>query len=142
MALKISFFIALLGFLPLLIVWWKRRRIHRLVTKGDIVTGTVLEVYKRIGYKGSVYYQALIEYPVFNQRPEQGTYSFSGKKNLDIYYKGNRIEICYDKKKPKRFVPKQAAQHKVMLVVGIVFAVLYIVLSFFLYDWLKGEGMS
>ncbi|HTE29545.1 MAG TPA: DUF3592 domain-containing protein [Chryseolinea sp.] len=142
MALKISIIIAALGFLPLLIVLLKRKRRWNLVTKGDLVTGTVLEVYHRRGYKGGAYYQAQIEYPVFNQAPMQRTYMFTGKKSLDYFYKGRRLDICYSKKKPTRFVPKDMWKNNGFLIFAIIIAVGYLVLAYFLYGLIKGAHVS
>jgi hypothetical protein len=142
MVFKISIGIAILGLVPLLIVLWKRKRIKNLVTKGDIVTGTVLEVNKFRGYKGNVYYQALIEDPVFNQGLMRGNYAFSGQKGLQLFYKGRRIEVFYDKKKPKRFIPKEALSNPALYIITIIIAVGYLVLSYFLYNWLTGQGLS
>lgn len=142
MALLISIGIGLLGFLPLFIVLWKRHRAIQLVTKGDVVTGTVLDVYERRGHKGNVFYHAIIQYPVFNQAPIQGTYIFTGKKRLNTYYKGRRLEICYDKNKPKRFIPKEGTPKKGMLIFGIVFGIVYIVLAVCLYNFMKEQGIQ
>jgi hypothetical protein len=141
MALRISIFVGVLGFLPLLIVLIKRKRRWDLVTKGDLVTGTVVEVYERRGYKGSVYYQAVIQYPVFNQAPMQRTYMFTGKKSLAYFYKGRRLDICYSKKKPMRFVPKEMWKNNGFVSFAVIIAVVYIALAFFLYGYMKGENM-
>lgn len=141
MALKITIGIALLGFLPLLIGLWKRRRIRNLVEKGDRVMGTVLDITTHRGHKGSTYYRALIEYPVFLQAPLQRYYTFAGKKGLNLFYRGNKVEIYYDKNKPERFIPKEMSNSNFLLVFGIIMAVIYLLISYFLYGYIKGQGV-
>jgi hypothetical protein len=142
MALKITLIIGILGFLPLFIVLWKRSRINKLKKYGDLVMGTILEVNEHRGYKGSVYYRALIEYPVFNRSPLQGHYAFAGRKGLDTFYKGKKLEIVYHKDKPEKFIPNDDIQNKGILIFTLIIAIGYIILSFFLYDFLKAEGLS
>lgn len=142
MALNVAIAIAALGFLPLVIVLWKRRRVRNLVEKGHYVSGRILEVYTHRGHKGNTYYRALIEYPVFNRAPLQRFYTFSGKKGLEIFYKGRWIELYYDKEKPERFIPKEASKNNGFLVFAIIIAIVYIALCFFLYDFMKKEGVA
>ena len=137
MALNITLLIGVLGFLPLFIFLWKRSRINKIKKHGDLVTGTILEVYEFRGYKGSVYYKAVIEDPVFNQAPIQGQFPFAGKKGLSTYYKGKRIEIFYDKNKPKKFVPKEYKMSTGILIFTLLTALFVVFAAFKIYHMLE-----
>jgi len=137
MAAYLVFGIALPGLIPLLLAVWKRHRIRKLLTEGDSVTGKILQVTTHRGHKGSVYYRAFIEYPVFDRAPIQTSYAFVGKKNLQKFYEGRDLEICYSKEKPERFIPREAAHYSGILIFGIVFAIIITTLCVFLYYSVK-----
>lgn len=139
MALYISLGIALLGFLPLLIVLWKWRRIKKLKETGVLVTSVVEDVIERRGYKGSRYYQGIFQYYVPGRGTIRSSYIFSyGKK--PIYARRQSVEIYYWKDKPEKFIPKDAKMGKIGLIFTLIIAAAYIVLSFFLYSTIKGSS--
>lgn len=139
MALPVSLGIAILGFLPLLIVIWKGRRIQKLKETGVLVTGVVEDVIERRGYKGSRYYQGIFQYYVPGRGTIRSSYIFSyGKK--PIYARRQSVELYYRKDKPEKFIPKDAKQSKAGLIFTTIIAAVYILLSFFLYGFIKNSG--
>lgn len=142
MAGTISIIFAALGFLPLLIVLWKKRRIKKLRETGDLVTGVVEEVYERRGLKGNKYYQAVIQYPVFGRGQLRGVYTYSSNRTHQLFIKGQRTDIYYDKNKPEKFIPKDVPFNNVFLIFTVIIAIGYLVIGYFLYGFLKKEGIS
>lgn len=139
MALPVSLSIAVLGFLPLLIVIWKGRRIKKLKETGVLVTGVVEDVIERRGYKGSRYYQGIFQYYVPGRGTMRSSYIFNyGKK--PIYTRRQSVELYYRKDKPEKFIPKDKKIGKTALIFTIVIAAAYIILSFFLYGFIKNSG--
>lgn len=140
MASYISLIIAVLGFIPLLIVLWKRSRIKKLKQTGDLVTGVVEDVIERIGAKGSRYHHVIIQYRVFGNRTLRGTYVYAGSRKRPLYLPRQSVELYYDKNKPEKFIPKNGGNYTVALVLTILFAIAYCVLAFFLYNYIKNPG--
>lgn len=136
----LTIIIGLLGFLPLFIVLWKRRSINNLKEKGDRVTGVVEDIKEYTGYRGSRYYKALIRYTVFGGRTIFGTYTYSSSRKKPLFIRGELTEVYYSKTKPERFIPKKVSGSIAALVFTIIMAAGYIVLSFFLYRFIKNGG--
>lgn len=132
--------IALLGFLPLVIVLWKRKRVRKLFKTGELVSGEVMELNEFAGFKGSVYYKAIIRYPVAGQGMLQSSYSFTGTRLQTLFAKGQHVSLFYDKEKPQKIIPKDAPHNKVLLVFTIIIAIVYCILCFFLYDFINNQG--
>ena len=139
-AIWITIGIGILGFLPLLIVLWKRKRVREMKEQGVLTTGIVDRIEERMGFKGSRYYLVYIRYTAQGQ-PIISTYTFMAYKILPIFAVGAEVAIYYNPKKPGKFLPRDVPQSNAMLIFGIVIAVAYIVISFFLYDFLKENGM-
>jgi hypothetical protein len=139
-ALLISIGIALLGFVPLLIVLWKRTRFFKLKNTSNQVTGVVEDIKEYTGYKGSRYFKALIRYTAFGGKTFHGVYSYSCSDKRLLFIRGEQVEIYYSKTKPEKFVPKKGSKNTVALVVTIIMAAGYIVISFFLYGFIKNGG--
>jgi hypothetical protein len=139
MAVYISLGIAVLGFLPLLIVVWKWRRIKKLKETGILVTGVVEDVIERRGYKGSRYFQGIFQYFVTGRGTVRSSYIFSYSKK-PIYTRRQSVELYYRKDKPEKFIPKDAKQGKAVLIFTGIIAVAYIVFAFFIYDLIKNTG--
>ena len=142
MAGTITIIIVALGFLPLLIVLWKKHRVKKLKETGDLVTGVVEEVYERRGLKGNKYYQAVIQYPVFGKGQLRGIYTYSSNRTNKLFTRGQRTAIYYDKNKPEKFIPKDVPFNNVFLLFTIIIAIGYLVIGFFLYGFLKKEGIT
>ena len=140
MAFYISLTIAVLGFIPLLIVLWKQGRIKKLKQTGDLVTGVVEDVIERIGSKGNRYYHVIIQYRAFGNRTLRGTYVYAGSRKRPLYLPRQSVELYYDKKKPEKFIPKNSGDYTIALVLTTLFAIGYIVLAFCLYNYIKNPG--
>ncbi len=123
MSFYISFGIGLLGFLPLLIVLWKNRRIKKLKETGVLVTGVVEDIIERRGYKGSRYYQAIIQYYVAGRGTIRSSYVFSYGGKKPLYTRVQSVELYYRKDKPEKFIPKDAKPNKIVLAFVIIFAI-------------------
>jgi len=142
MSFYISLGVGLLGFLPLLIVLWKHQRIKNLKKTGILVTGVVEDIIERRGYKGSRYYQAIIQYYVPGRGTIRSSYVFSYGGKKPLYARRQSVELYYRKDKPEKFIPKDAKPGKAILIFVIVIALVYIVLSFLLYDTIKNTITS
>lgn len=139
-AVWITIGIGILGFLPLLIVMWKQKRVRKMKEQGVLTTGVVERIEERMGFKGSRYFLVHIRYTV-EGRPVTGTYTFLAYKNLPLFTPGAAIEIYYDPEKPGKILPRDVPQSNAMLIFGIVFAIGYLVICYFLYGFLKENGM-
>jgi hypothetical protein len=137
LALPVSIGIAILGFVPLFIVLWKRHRINKLKNTGDRVTGIVEEIKRYTGYKGNTYYRALIRYTAFGGQTLHGIYTYSCSRKRPLFIRGEHVEIYYSKAKPEKFVPKKGSQNTIALIFTIIMAAGYIVISCFLYGFIK-----
>jgi hypothetical protein len=136
-ALSISIGIALLGFVPLLIVMVKRSRINKLRKTGDRVTGIVEDIKEFRGYKGGTHFKALIRYTAFGGKTFHGTYSYSYSGKRSLFTQGEQIEIYYSKTNPEKFIPKKGSRNNVALIFTIIMAVGYIFISYFLYGFIQ-----
>ena len=132
--------IGLLGFLPFVIVLWRRIKSDKLRKEGDIVTGEVLEIKQYIGFKGAVFYKALIEYPVFGKGKVQNYFPFTATRGQTFLSVGQKVELYYDKIKPNKFLVKATPKNNFLLIFTIILAIGYVVLCFFLYDFIKDQN--
>ena len=126
--------IGFLGFVPLLIVLWKRRSVRKLKQSGERVTGIVEQVEERIGFKGARYFQAVIRYPIGSGNIYRGVYTFSASKRLSLFTTGQPLDVYFDRDKPQKFIPADLPQSPAALILTIIVAIAYIVICFCLYD--------
>ncbi len=132
--------IGFLGFVPLLIVLWKRRSVRRLKQTGERVTGMVEQVVERTGFKGVRYFQAVIGFPIGSGSIHRGVFTFSSHKRLSLFSTGQPVDVYFDRDKPQKFIPAELPQSPAPLIFTIILAIVYVVLCFFLYDFIKSGG--
>ncbi len=132
--------IALLGFIPLLIVLWKRQRVKKLVENGEHVTGVVEDIQEHMGYKRTRSFRVLIRYNA-GGLSIPGVYKYTSYNRLPLFETGKPVAVIYNRDKPEKFIPRDVPQNKGLLIFTIIIAVVYIVLCFFLYDFMKKEGL-
>ncbi len=133
--------IGFLGFVPLLIVLWKRRNVQRMIQTGERVTGMVEQVEERHGFKGARYFQAVIRYPIGSGNIHRGVYTFSSSKRLSLFKTGQPLDLYIDRDKPQKFIPADLPQSPAALIFTIIVAIAYIVICFFLYETIyRGRG--
>lgn len=134
-AFALSLATAILGWLPLLIAIYKYRRTAQLLATGLQATGFIEELHTRRGLKGATYYDTLVDFPAASGR-QRHYYTFSARKYKTILAKGNTVTVTYDPRKPKRFAIKEIPLTKTLIIFTTIFAVIYLVLAFFLYDFM------
>lgn len=135
----IAIFIGLLGFLPLAIVLFKRNKIRKLKANGTYVSGVVTNHYQTRGYKGVIYYHAVIQYPVRGGAPLVRNFKYAGHKNL--LSTGQQVEVVYDNDNPEKFTLTILPENKAMLIFTAIIAVVYIFICFKLYETMKDAGL-
>ena len=140
MELFLAFTIGVLGLIPMGIVLWKRYRVKQLKQTGVLVTGVVEDVIERQGYKGSRYYQAIIQYYVPGRGTMRGSFIFGYSRRRPLYTRMQSVELYYDKNKPARFIPKQGNNYTAALILTAIMAVAFLVLCYFLVDFLRNQG--
>ncbi len=129
--------IGLLGFVPLGIVLWKRRIVQKMIQTGERVTGMVEQVEERRGIKGARYFQAVIRYPIGSGNIHRGVYTFSSNKRLPLFKTGQPVDVLFDRDKPHKFIPADLPRSPVALIFTIILAIGYIIICFFLYDFMN-----
>lgn len=139
MFLSITF--AVLGFIPLLIVLWKRHRIKQLKQNGIHVTGVVEDIIASRGYKGIINYQAIIQYYVEGRGTMRGVYSYSHSGNRPLFTRKQSVELYYDKNKPEKFTPKEGNTYTPALVMTAVMAAAFLALSIAIINYITHQGM-
>ena len=132
--------IGLLGFIPFAIVLWRRIKSDKLRKEGDIVTGEVIDIKQNVGFKGAVLYKALIEYPVFGKGKVQNYFPFTATRGQTFLSVGQKVELYYDKVNPNKFLVKATPRNNAILIFTIILAIGYVVLCFFLYDFIKDQN--
>ena len=126
--------IGFLGFVPLLIVLWKRRSVQRIIQYGERVTGIVENVEERIGFKGARYFQAVLRYPIGSGNTHRGVYAFSSFKRLFLLRTGYPVDVIIDRDKPQKFILADLPQSPAALIFTIIVVIAYIVICFCLYN--------
>jgi uncharacterized protein DUF3592 len=136
MELFLLFTLAVLGFIPVGIVLWKRFRIKQLKQTGVLVTGVVEDVIVRQGYKGSRYCQAIIQYYVPGWGTLRGSFIFGYSRRHPLYARMQSVEIYYDKNKPARFTLRKGDTYTAALIFTAIFATAILVLCYFVADFI------
>jgi hypothetical protein len=140
MELFLVYTLAVLSLVPMGIVLWKRYRIKQLKETGILATGVVEDVIERQGYKGSRYYQAIIQYYAEGRGTMRGSFIFGYSRRKPLYTRMQSVELYYDKNKPSRFTPKHGNNYTPALILTAIMAVAFLVFCFFVADYLKNPG--
>lgn len=135
----IIYAIAVLGFIPLLIVLLKRRRNRQLRLSGECVSGMVEKVEERVGFRGSRYYQAQIRYGIGGGVVQRSIYTFASSRKRALFTVGQPLELYYDRDHPKKFILKDIPDSPGLLIFTIIIAVGYLVICYFLQDLLRSS---
>lgn len=141
MEIFLSIIFAILGFIPLLIVLWKRHRIKRLKQTGILVTGVVEDIIASRGYKGIINYRAIIQYYVEGRGTMRGVYAYSYSGNRPLFTRMQSVELYYDKNKPDKFTPREGNTYTPALVMTAVMAAAFLALSIAIINYLIHQGM-
>lgn len=129
--------IALLGFVPMLLLLWKRRRVTQLLQTGKRVTGQVEQLELRRGFKGVVYYRAVIRYPVNSGNVRRGIYIFSSSREQRTLQPGQPVELVFHPSKPEKFIPVDQPLSLVPLYLTAIFAIGLLVLCYLIYKYIN-----
>jgi hypothetical protein len=140
MELFLVYTLAVLSLVPMGLVLWKRNRVQQLKEKGILVTGVVEDVIERQGYKGSRYYQAIIQYYVEGRGTMRGSFVFGYSRRRPLYTRMQSVELYYDKNKPSRFTPRRGNNYTPALILTAIMAAAFFVFCYFLADYLRNPG--
>lgn len=140
MELFLAYIIGVLGLVPLAMVLWKRYRVNQLKQNGALVTGVVEDVIERTGYKGSRYYQAIIQYYVPERGTLRGSFIFAYSRKRPLFQRMQSVELYYDKNKPARFTPKHGNNYIPALILTGIMGAGFLVLSYFLVSFIRNLG--
>jgi hypothetical protein len=140
MELFLVYTLAVLSLIPMGIVLWKRYRVKQLKETGILVTGVVEDVIERQGYKGSRYYQAIIQYYVQGRGTMRGSFIFGYSRRQPLYTPMQSVELYYDKNKPTRFTPKKGNNYTPALILTSAMAMAFLVFCYFLVAYLRNPG--
>ena len=123
-------FLALLGFLPLIIIIYKRRRVKKILTTGIAAKARVYNVYTTIRQP-----QDIVYYTFYDQHMKQFTGILTTKPG--VYKIDDIIDIYYLGSNPKRSAIQGAWKSPVILVFGIVMALFILFAVYKLYEMIQ-----
>lgn len=132
---------AVLGFIPLLMVMWKRRQIKQLKQNGILVTGVVEDIIASRGYKGAINYHAIIQYYAEGRGTIRGSYRYSHSGKRPLFARRQSVELYYDKNKPGKFTPKDGYTYTPALVGFALMAAAFLALSLAIINYITRQSM-
>jgi len=132
----IPWIIVVLGFVPLLMVWLKKRLIQKSIAKAESATGFVENIQEHIGYKGNRYYVATINFIANHEMIRVNHIAGYGMpSNLKA---GQQLVVLYNPKKPAKIHLRDYPYNfRVPWIITSILAIGFISLAYFLYKELN-----
>lgn len=121
----------------LIMMWVIYKRRSRIIKMGLLVSGTVLDIVERRGFKGNKYIMSVIEYH-HHLAGKTRVELFSSKKNR-TNKKGNEVPLYYHSEKPALVALQNDNQMKVAVIVLAALAIFVLTAGIFCIRFLLFE---
>jgi hypothetical protein len=120
--------LAIIGYLPLVVILWRRNKTNRILNTGTHAMATVQQIfYSRRSHVDIVYY-----YFTDSMTGRQYSGSFSIKQG--VYKPGDPIDIYFDPKNPKRNTVKGAWASSFLIWFGVAIGLFVTFAAFKLWE--------
>ncbi len=129
--------IAILGVLPLFMVWLKRSLHKKFIARAEETTGMVESMEQRFGARGTRYYLATINYTANFERL-RGFHVLPYSRRMTLV-PGQQVAVLYDPNKPGKFTLKDFPPNfKVLWIIMGIMAIFFLWIAYFVHHELKG----
>ena len=122
------------GFLPLMIILYKKKRVKRVLTTGERTTATVYRIYKSPRQATDIVY-----YSFYTQNTSQSTGTFTIRAG--VYKQGDTLDVYYLPSNPRRNTVQGAWGSNFMVAFGVAIAAFVLFAVYKLYEEIQAGRM-